>query len=232
MSKPGPAFESDGTARTLHLNGVALLADLSGVLIWPAQRTLIVADLHLEKGSALARSGNLLPPYDTRATLATLADLLARHCPARVICLGDSFHDPQAAARLAPRDRATLRRLTGNHDWVWICGNHDPAPPVELGGRVAEEEAIGPLLFRHHAAPAPVAGEVSGHFHPKFSLSVRGRRVGGRCFVGNAQRLILPAFGAYAGGLDVRDPAIADLFTDGASVHLLGRAKLHSFRLR
>ncbi|WP_425450390.1 ligase-associated DNA damage response endonuclease PdeM [Virgifigura deserti] len=227
MKMPQPLSPS-----TLSLNGAELLADLSGALVWPAQRTLVVADLHLEKGSALARSGSLLPPYDTRATLATLTDLLARHCPERVICLGDSFHDPQAADRLAPRDRATLRRLTGSRDWVWICGNHDPAPPAELGGRFAEEEKIGPLLFRHQAAPDSVTGEVSGHFHPKISLSVRGKRVGGRCFVGNARRLILPAFGAYAGGLDVRDPAIACLFADGFSVHLLGRAKLHSFRVR
>lgn len=226
------ATATNPAALPFRLNGVELLADLSGALVWPARRTLAVADLHLEKGSGFARAGSPLPPYDTRATLADLAAVLARHRPERVICLGDSFHDREAASRLAPRDHATLRRLIAGHDWIWIRGNHDPAPPAGLGGRASEKETIGPLLFRHEARPGLVAGEVSGHYHPKVSLSVRGRRIGGRCFVEDGRRLILPAFGAFTGGLDARDPVILSLFAKGCRAHLLGRSRIVSLRLR
>lgn len=229
---PKTAAEPAKATAAFRLNGVELLADLSGALVWPARRTLIVADLHLEKGSGFARRGSPLPPYDTRATLANLAAVLDRYRPDRVVCLGDSFHDPEAGDRLSPRDRATLRRMTAAHDWIWIRGNHDPAPPAGLGGRAAAEETIGALRFRHEAAPGPVAGEVSGHFHPKIGLSVRGRQVGGRCFVEDGRRVILPAFGAYAGGLDARNPAIAGLFRDGFTAHLIGRTRIRSLRLR
>ena len=119
--------------------------------------------------------------------------------------------------------------MTKDIDWIWIAGNHDPAPPADLCGRAMAEFCLGPLVFRHLAASGPVAGEVSGHFHPKAGFHWRGRHVGGRCFIGDARRLILPAFGAYAGGLDVRDPAIAGLFGRAARIHILGRMKLHSF---
>jgi DNA ligase-associated metallophosphoesterase len=213
----------------LSLNGADLLADLSGALFWPAQRLLAVADLHLEKGSGFAARGQLLPPYDTAQTLARLADAIERHEPETVICLGDSFHDGRAAERLGRADGERLAGLIGGRHWIWIAGNHDPAPPVDLGGMVQEELILGPLLFRHIAAAAPSPGEVSGHFHPKAAFSWRGRRVGGRCFIGDERRLILPAFGAYAGGLDVRDPAIAGLFGRRARIHILGQRRLHSF---
>jgi DNA ligase-associated metallophosphoesterase len=213
----------------LRLNGADLLADLSGALVWPAQRLLAVADLHLEKGSGFAARGQLLPPYDTAQTLARLAEAIQRHEPATVICLGDSFHDGRAAERLGRADGERLASLVRGRRWIWIAGNHDPAPPADLGGLVQAELTLGPLLFRHIAAAAASPGEVSGHFHPKAAFSWRGRRVGGRCFIGDERRLILPAFGAYAGGLDVRDPAIAGLFDGRARIHILGQRRLHSF---
>jgi DNA ligase-associated metallophosphoesterase len=224
------AMENRGTGPSaLRLNGVELLADISGALVWPARRLLAVADLHLEKGSAFASRGRLLPPYDTAATLAALAATIDVHRPETVVCLGDSFHDTHGAGRLGKADARLLSGMVGALDWIWIAGNHDPATPASLGGRRMPEHRLGPLVFRHMAETGPVAGEVSGHFHPKANFNWRGRRIGGRCFIGDARRLILPAFGAYAGGLDVRDSAIAGLFGPAARIHILGRAKLHSF---
>lgn len=221
--------EAGSEPTALRLNGAELLADLSGALLWPSRRLLAVADLHLEKGSAFASRGRLLPPYDTAATLQRLETAIETHEPETVVCLGDSFHDAAGAERLGRADAARLKRLTGALDWVWIAGNHDPAPPASLGGRAMIEFRLGPLVFRHIAEDGTVAGEVSGHFHPKAGFSWRGRHVGGRCFIGDAKRLILPAFGAYAGGLDVRDPAIARLFGRATRIHILGRMRLHSF---
>ena len=209
--------------------GVAILADPAGALYWPEERILVVADLHLEKGSSYAARGVLLPPYDTAATLARLALAINRYAPRAVIALGDSFHDGGGPARVLDEDRASLRLLQRGRDWIWIAGNHDPAPPLHLGGLVQAELTLGPLLFRHIAAAEASPGEVSGHFHPKAALNWRGRRLGGRCFIGDDRRLILPAFGAYAGGLDVRDPAIAGLFGQRTRIHILGQSRLHSF---
>lgn len=211
----------------LRVNGAELIADLSGALVWPARRLVAVADLHLEKGSSLARHGSLLPPYDTPATLDRLADVLERCRPDHVVCVGDSFHDGEAPGRLPPGAAAKLRELTAGHSWTWICGNHDPRPPVAWGGAVTAELTIGPLVFRHQARPGPARGEISGHFHPRTDLSVRGTHVGGRCFVTDGRRLILPAFGAYTGGLDVGDPAIAELFPHGFRAHVIGQSRLH-----
>ena len=202
------------------LNGEPLSALPDGSLHWPARNTVIVADLHLEKGSAFARGGQMLPPYDSRATLATLAAVLTRFQPHRVICLGDSFHDAQAYDRLPAQDRAQLARLVAGTDWIWIAGNHDPAPPPDLGGSVHAEWIDGPLVFRHQAEMGPRAGEISGHFHPKASVQTRGRRLSTRCFIEDGSRLILPAYGSYTGGLSVWDPAISGLFPKGFSVHL------------
>jgi len=210
---------------TLRLAGQSMVPDFSGALFWPAAATLIVADLHLEKGSHFAGRGSPLPPYDTRATLARLADTLRRMRPSRVVCLGDSFHDGAAARRLDPIDRDALASMAAGHEWLWVAGNHDPKPAA-LGGRIVDEVAIGPLVFRHQAEPGPITGEISGHFHPKAGLRARGRRLTGRCFVGDGRRLILPAFGAYAGGLDVLDPGISGLFPDGFEVHLIGRERV------
>ena len=205
----------------VNLCGEALLPDPSGALVWPAAEAVVVADLHLEKGSSFPG----LPPYDTAATLARLGEVLRHWRPRRVICLGDSFHDGNAESRLDRADRHALSELVAGHDWLWVAGNHDPAPPA-LGGHVVSEIAIGRLAFRHEAVAASPAGEISGHYHPKAAWRARGRRVVGRCFVGDQRRLILPAFGAYAGGLDVRDPAIARLFPDGCDIHLIARDRV------
>lgn len=205
------------------LNGAMLSAMADGALYWADRRTLVVADLHLEKGSAFARSGQFLPPYDSRATLERIALAMRALAPSRVICLGDSFHDGAASARMPDQDRQMLCRLSHAVDWVWIAGNHDPAPPADLGGRVLEELVDGPLVFRHEAEVGVRSGEISGHFHPKASVQTRARRLTGRCFVEDGARLILPAFGSYAGGLSVWDPAIAGLFPKGFAVHLTAR---------
>jgi DNA ligase-associated metallophosphoesterase len=216
----------------IALAGAELLGDPSGALLWPEMATLVVADLHLEKGSSFARRGTMLPPYDTRATLERLAVVL-RACDARtVVCLGDSFHDSAGPSRLSPADAALLQSLVAGRRWIWVVGNHDPNLPPTIGGEVAEELRIGPLVFRHEAQAGPVWGEVSGHYHPKASIPTRAGLVGGRCFVADSRRLVLPAFGAYTGGLDAGDPAIARLFPEGCDVHVLGRQRVISLPRR
>ena len=207
--------------------GARFVADPSGALIWPERSLIVVADLHLEKGSAFARRGTLLPPYDTRATLTRLEALLARHRPRRVISLGDAFHDVGGARRLAATDRTRLRRLIAAHDWLWVLGNHDPQAPKGLGGRSEDGVELGSIMFRHRPDGAGVDGEIAGHLHPKASISVRGQRLSRPCFVGDRHRLVLPAFGSYTGGLDVRAPAIAGLFAGDIIVRLLGRRRVH-----
>jgi len=225
---------SDTLPKSGHLlvNGVELLADLTGALIWPARRLAVVADLHFEKATAFAARGLFLPPYDTAATLDKLEDVIARHQVARVICLGDSFHDGEAAGRLDPAQAERLKTLIARLDWTWIAGNHDPAPPEDWGGSIAVETTEGALTFRHEAKASSQGGEVSGHFHPKAAVAVRGKRVTAPCFVTDGRRLILPAFGAFTGGLSVLDPAISGLFRKGFQATLLGRNGLFAFPKR
>jgi DNA ligase-associated metallophosphoesterase len=218
-------IEPEGAGAAISLADETLLPGSSGALYWPAARTVIVADLHLEKGSSYGRCGITLPPYDTAATLAALTAVLKRRRPERVICLGDSFHDNGAGERIDPADRAALAALVEAHRWFWVAGNHDPKP-LAFGGRVIGELAIGGLTFRHQAVRAAAPGELSGHYHPKSGYRARGRSVVGRCFVKDGTRLILPAFGAYAGGLDVFDPAIARLFPAGFEIHLIARSRV------
>ena len=208
------------------LNGAQLYAEASGALWWPAEATLVVADLHFEKGSSFARHGTHLPPYDTMATLDRLAEAIRPEIQ-RVICLGDSFHDSDGPARLGDGDRDTLARLTASREWIWIAGNHDPALPDEIGGEiVANELRFGALAFRHVASRGPAEGEISGHYHPRAGVRVRGRRIAGPCFIHDGGRLVMPAFGAYTGGLDVSDPALAALFAGPPSIHLLARRRI------
>jgi DNA ligase-associated metallophosphoesterase len=220
------------SAISFDLAGARLLADVSGALVWPEAATVVIADLHLEKASSYARRGTMLPPYDTRATLSRLAAVLARHETRRVICLGDSFHDESGPARLDPADVRALATLVRGRDWLWVAGNHDPALPASLGGRVVAELALAPLAFRHEAAPGPVHGEVSGHYHPKASVATRAGTVTGRCFVADRRRLVLPAFGALAGGLDAFAPPIARLFPEGCDLYLIGRRRVVAFPVR
>jgi DNA ligase-associated metallophosphoesterase len=211
----------------VEVNGETLLLDPAGALYWPAERTLVFADLHFEKGSAYARSGQMLPPYDTRSTLNRMDLLISCHAPARVIALGDSFHDGDAANRLDAFERETLMRLGRLAEWIWIAGNHDPEPPSWLDGKIAEEIAIGGLVFRHEPSPSPSLGEIAGHLHPCKSITRRGRSLRRRCFVSDATRLLMPAFGAYAGGLDVRDRAVRMLFGESFLAYLLGMRRVY-----
>ena len=207
--------------------GEKLQALPAGALHWPARRLLAVADLHLEKGSSYAvNARKLLPRHDTRQTLAMLTALIDVLEPETVVCLGDSFHDRTASDRLSEIDRHMLDGLTRRARFVWIAGNHDPAPPPAGWGEVAEEINDGPLIFRHEAQFGPARGEVSGHFHPVAALTVRGRGMRRRCFLTDGSRVILPAFGAYAGGLNVCDAAFKPLFPKGLTAHLIGDGRL------
>lgn len=187
---------------------VDLVALPEGALFWPARAALLVADLHLEKASWFARAGQMLPPYDSLATLADLTALAAATDAREIWCLGDSFHDREGCDRLPGRAQDMLRSLTGSLRWTWITGNHDPAIADHCGGAIVEEAEIDGLLLRHEADPDDARPELSGHFHPKLRLTLRGRHVSRRCFVASDTKLILPAFGALTGGLDAGHPAI------------------------
>lgn len=216
----------------ISVNGEMLLLDACGAAFSPAHATLIFADLHFEKGSAYARSRQFLPPYDTAETLARMAAAMARHRPARVIALGDSFHDRGAGERLGPDVRARLESLTGQAQFVWIAGNHDPDPPAWLGGEVAAGIRVGGLTFRHAPLSSFELGEVAGHLHPCASVSKWGKSVRRRCFVSDGLRLILPSFGAYTGGLDVGDAAIAALFAGSFHAYMLGNTRVYAIPRR
>jgi DNA ligase-associated metallophosphoesterase len=215
-------------SESVAIAGVTLIADPAGVLYWPEQGLLAVADLHLEKGSSFAARGQLLPPYDTAATLARLARLIAHYAPRSVVALGDSFHDGGGAARLSADDRENLKALQRGRDWIWLTGNHDPEPAVDIGGVFETTLTIGAFTFRH--LPTGAVGEVAGHLHPVARVAHRGRAVSRRCFAADATRLVMPAFGAFTGGLNVRDAAFADLFgTLKFTAHMLGEDRLYAF---
>ena len=201
--------------------------DCDGALYWPEERVLVIADLHLEKGSSFAARGVLLPPYDTAATLERIAALIARFAPHAVIALGDSFHDRKGPARIAAGDRAALAGLQRGRDWIWIAGNHDPDPAEGVGGSFGGALAIGALVFRHE--PTGAKGEIAGHLHPVARVAGRGRTVSRRCFASDGARLVMPAFGAFTGGLNVRHRAFADVFgTLAFTAHLLGEGRLYA----
>ncbi len=223
----GQRLERSNKLPGLILAGETLSLDLSGALWLAAHRTLVVSDLHLEKGSAYAaRSGQFLPPYDTRETLALLHEVVARLDPARVVALGDSFHDSRGPERMEPGDRAMVAALQDGRDWVWIAGNHDHAVSEGVGGRYADTLALGGLTLRHEPLPGGPEGEIAGHLHPCGKVAMRGRAVRRRCFVTDGHRLVMPAFGAYAGGLNVRDPVFDPLFPKGFTAHLLGDGRV------
>lgn len=216
---------AEGLRFTLAGAAVEALAEGGLWLVEPG--ALIVSDLHLEKGSAFAARGQLLPPYDTATTLARLAGLIAARRPRRVVSLGDSFHDGEAMARMSEPDRRRLQALVAATDWLWIAGNHDPTPPEWLGGRSAAAVEIAGLQLRHEPTPGAGHGEVAGHLHPCARVAGRGRSVRARCFVTDGRRLIMPAFGAYAGGLNACAPAVAGLFAEGFVALTLGQGGVH-----
>lgn len=171
----------------------------------------------------------MLPPYDTAATLARLASVVARYAPRQVIALGDSFHDRDGAARLGAADRAVLARLQAGRDWIWLAGNHDPAAPAGIGGRAAGDWTLGALMLRHEPSAGAVAGEIAGHLHPVAIVMGTSGAVRRRCFVSDGARCIMPAFGSYAGGLNFRHPAFAGLLTAGRRIaHALGRDRVYA----
>ncbi|MFD0916996.1 ligase-associated DNA damage response endonuclease PdeM [Pseudahrensia aquimaris] len=213
-----------------QINGHWLLTDAEGIAFWEAADTLIVADLHLEKGSSFARRGQLIPPYDTKTTLRRFDKMIEKWNPKRVIALGDSFHDTDASARLSPANQATISGFMKGRDWLWITGNHDPEPPVGLGGDVADELREAGLIFRHEPQVEDALGELAGHLHPKARLMRRGRNVRRSCFAASETRMILPSFGAYTGGLDVRHEAYAGLF-EGRNFHALMRGNGQVYRI-
>ena len=197
--------------------GETLVATAEGALFWPAQNALLVADLHLEKASWFARLGQFLPPYDSHATLTALAREVERTGATRLYCLGDSFHDRFGCDRLPDAARELLLEMTSMLDWVWIVGNHDPGFSDHCGGRLAEEVEVAGIVLRHEAVRDDPRPEMSGHYHPKLRLHLKGRNVSRRCFVVSATKLILPAFGSLTGGLDATHPEIMKQVGSGAS---------------
>jgi DNA ligase-associated metallophosphoesterase len=208
--------------------GHDLVALAQGALYWPARRALIVADLHLEKGSSFAARGFMLPPYDTAATLERLAATLDAYAASTVICLGDSFHDGGAHERMCEADRETLAILQEGRSWLWLNGNHDPEIAACFGGEVTTEVTMSGIAFRHVPTESPVTHEIAGHLHPAARVSFHGHVIRRPCFVGNGKRLVMPAFGSYTGGLNVLDEAFAPLFgLDGLAVLVMGQEGLY-----
>ena len=213
----------------LSFAGHEFFASADGALHWPAERALLVADLHLEKASWFAAGGQLLPPYDSLATLQALSREIDLTGVARLYCLGDSFHDRFGCDRLPPAARDLLESLTGRLDWVWIVGNHDVGFIDHCGGRIEQECEAGGIILRHEAVEHDPRPEMSGHFHPKLRLSLRGRSVSRRCFVASRTKLILPAYGAFTGGLDAGHPEILRKVGTGASALVPVTGRLLSF---
>ena len=223
----GQRLEKTVKGTDLALAGEALSLDRTGALWLPEHRTLVVSDLHLEKGSSFAaRSGQFLPPYDTRETLACLHEVIQRLDPACVVALGDSFHDARGPERMEPGDRAMIAALQEGRDWVWIAGNHDAAVSDGVGGRYCETVSLGGLTLCHEPLAGAGEGEIAGHLHPCGKVTMRGRSVRRRCFVADGHRLVMPAFGAYTGGLNVRDAAFEPLFPKGFTAYLLGDGRV------
>ncbi len=205
-----------------------VLLRCSGALWLAAERTLVVADLHLEKGSSYAARGQMLPPYDTRETLRRLAEEIAALAPATVILLGDTFHDRRSEDRLAADDAEALRGLARGRTLIWVVGNHDADGPRALPGEIADELALAGLTLRHEPQAGLQPGEVAGHLHPAARVKATRGSVRRRCFITDADRLILPAFGAYAGGLNVRDEAFAGMFARPPLAGALGVGRVHA----
>ena len=230
------SVDAAGNARRhgeIRLAGVSLVADCAGAVYWPEEGVLAVADLHLEKGSSFAQRGVFLPPYDTAATLARLGQLVARYAPRCVMALGDNFHDGGGAARLHESDREHLRALQRGRDWIWITGNHDPDPAEGIGGFFPASLSIGTLTFRHEPTPKATEGEIAGHLHPVARVTQRGRTISRRCFATNGKQAVMPAFGAYTGGLNIRHHAFTEVFgTLAFTAHMLGDSRLYAFTAR
>jgi len=222
-----PVSSSEYRTDDVELAGAGLVVDPAGVIYWPSERILAVADLHFEKASSFARYGAFLPPYDTTATLARLCEIIMRYRPRTVIALGDSFHDGDGPQRLGETDRHVINTLQNGRDWIWIAGNHDPDPAIGIGGVFTPELRLGGLTFRHE--PTGQSGEIAGHLHPMARVIAGGRAIRRKCFAIGNERMVMPAFGALTGGLSVRAPAFVTVF--GAltfRAHMLGTTRLYA----
>ena len=210
-------------ARTFLFGGHSFEVAGDAALYWPAQKMLVVSDLHLEKASAYAAGGQMLPPYDSLATLEEVAALVDQIRPEVVLSLGDNFHDSEGESRLQGGASELLQQLVASVQWVWVTGNHDPDVEGRWGGEAVESLKCGNVIFRHEAVREETEPEISGHFHPKFRQAVRGRHVSRRCFVRSSRKLVMPAFGSLTGGLDVQDPALIAAFacTDPETIEAL-----------
>lgn len=205
----------------------------SGALYWEAERTLLVADLHLEKGAAFASFGMLLPPYDTRTTLKRLAKIIAELSPSRVVALGDSFHTSASASRLVDDDLALLLTLQAEREWYWVRGNHDPELPPCVGGTVCNTLSICGITLRHEPSDCGNGREIAGHLHPVARVARRGEIIRRKCFATDGNRIVMPAFGAYTGGLNVLDAAFGALFLQPSlEAWMMGRADVYPVRGR
>ncbi|MBB34229.1 MAG: phosphoesterase [Hirschia sp.] len=221
--------DSVATALTVTVNGASVDLLPEGALWWAEASLLVVSDLHLEKASSYAARGQMLPPYDTRATLAVVERLMRRFQPDTVISLGDSFHDRKAQERLDADDIVTIRRLTAKTDWWWVEGNHDPLPPEGLGGRATMRLDLDVLSFQHEPSASPRKGEICGHLHPCAKVTGKaGRSVRTRCFATDGTRLVMPAMGAMTGGLNVCDEVFSGLFPDGLLAAATGRDSVYA----
>ena len=227
---PCPTYDlaADGAGLRMTVAGAAVAFRASGALWIEAEQALVIADLHLEKGSAYAARGQMLPPYDTRESLGRLAAEVAAARPRLLVMLGDAFHDARAGERLSAEDARAIGALAQGRTLVWITGNHDPEPPRGLPGEAADELELSGLKLRHEPQSGPAAAEASGHLHPCARIAAGGRSVRRRCFVTDGERVILPAFGAYAGGLNIRDPAFSGLFARPPLAVALGPRRAHA----
>ncbi|MDH4986193.1 ligase-associated DNA damage response endonuclease PdeM [Aminobacter anthyllidis] len=213
---------------TIALAGVRAACDWRGVVHFPDLDLLVVSDLHLEKGSSHARRGRLIPPYDTAATLLRLASVVDDYAPKTIISLGDSFHDGEGAARLPEPFRDSLIGMMKGRDWFWVAGNHDPDAPDDLPGETVQQLAVGGLVFRHEPSKGHAEGEVAGHLHPCARIVQRSRSVRRRCFASDGLRLVMPAFGAFTGSLNVLDHAYKGIFRNGApTAYMIGTSRVY-----
>lgn len=220
-------FSPPDPVRAIKIAGCPIWLDVSGAAYEPKSKALLVADLHFEKGSAFGTRGQMLPPYDTRATLERLSALIDQFQPDQLISLGDSFHDMGADGRMHGDDIARLKALIDKIPrWVWITGNHDPHPSRLFAGEVVEDLALGDLTLRHEPQKGQSPGEIAGHLHPCAKVNSRGKSFRRRCFASDGTRLVLPAFGAYTGGLNVCDLAWRPIFETKPDVWLLGDRSL------
>jgi DNA ligase-associated metallophosphoesterase len=223
MPECAPSLRSHITVANMRMRPLA-----AGALHWEEEDTLLVADLHLEKGTAFAALGMLLPPYDTRSTLQRLSNVIKAVDPSRVVALGDSFHRSECADNLAGDDLAFLIKLQKGREWYWVCGNHDPRLPASIGGTVCTTLTICGITLRHEPSEAVTGREIAGHLHPVARIARRGATLRRRCFATDGERLVMPAFGAYAGGLNLLDAAFAALFQrHRLEAWMMGRADVY-----